>query len=268
MNSAGRYLLSNSAEAAEARLEALAEIFDPITVAHADRLGIRAGWRCWEIGAGSMSIPSYLASVVGDSGYVLATDIDTSRMSDSPAGNISVQAHDVANDPLPTGSFDLVHARLVLVHLSSRNEVLKRIISVLKPGGWLLVEDADPKLQPLSCIDESTDKANLANRIRNGFRDLLESRGADLAFGRRLPAMFREAGLSEVGADAYFPVSMEPCERLEMATIFMIRNELIANKIATEDEVEVHLSNVVEGSLDLAQPPLISCWGRKSPATR
>ena len=35
----------------------------------------------------------------------------------------------------------------------------------------------------------------------------------------------------------------------------------------TEEEIAQHLENVAAGVLDLAQPPMISCWGRRPPST-
>jgi hypothetical protein len=33
--------------------------------------------------------------------------------------------------------------------------------------------------------------------------------------------------------------------------------------LATDDEIDQHLANVAEGTMDLATAPLISAWGRK-----
>ena len=103
----------------------------------------------------------------------------------------------------------------------------------------------------------------LANRIRTGFRQLLADRGVDLEWGRRLPRLLREAGLADVGADAYFPIAMPACVELELATIEIIRDQLIEGGIATSVEIDRHLSNVAARSLDLAQPPMVSGWGRR-----
>jgi SAM-dependent methyltransferase len=73
---------------------------------------------------------------------VLATDIDVSWLHDADAG-VDVRRHDVATDEPPGDAFDLVHARLVLVHVAARDEALRRMISALGPGGWLVVEDFD-----------------------------------------------------------------------------------------------------------------------------
>ena len=70
------YLLDNQQVEAGERFDALSAIFDPPTFRHLDRLGIGAGWRCWEVGAGGPSVPRWLAERVGPAGRVLATDID------------------------------------------------------------------------------------------------------------------------------------------------------------------------------------------------
>src|SRR5262249_55000230 len=87
--------------------------------------------------------------------------------------------------------------------------------------------------------------------------------GADLALGRKLPRLLREAGLVHVAGDAYFPVALQACMPLEIATVKMIRGELMAHGVATADEIDLHLANVTAGRLDLAQPPMISAWGRR-----
>jgi len=176
-----------------------------------------------------------------------------------------VRRHDVARDPPPDELFDLVHARLVLVHLPERERALQSMISVLRPGGWLLIEDADPALQPLSVIDPVSAEDLLANKLRTGFRALLAERGVDLAYGRKLPRLLRAAGLADVAADAYFPVSLPACAPLELATVKFLREQLVDKGIASAEEIDRHLASVAAGRLDLAQPPMISAWGRRHP---
>ena len=59
------YLLDNARAEAGERFVWLAEMFDGVTRGHVDRLGVMAGWRCWEVGAGGPSIPASLAAAVG-----------------------------------------------------------------------------------------------------------------------------------------------------------------------------------------------------------
>jgi SAM-dependent methyltransferase len=265
------YLLDNARAEAGVRFEAIAAIFDPPTFRRIEGLGIAAGWRCWEVGAGGPSVPRWLAERVGSAGHVLATDIDVSwvgRAADpasDPSGtaHVDVRRHDVARDAPPGGGFDLVHARLVLLHVADRDRALRSMAEVLRPGGWLFLEDADPALQPLSCPDEHGPRERLANRIRAGFRAMLAERGADLAYGRTLPRLLRGAGLAEVAAEAYFPIASPACELLETATIGHIRAGLVAGGHATDEEIDRHLANVAAGDLDLATAPIVSAWGRR-----
>jgi SAM-dependent methyltransferase len=268
------YLLDNRQREAGRRFEAFAELFDPWTLNHLDRLGPLTGLRCWEVGAGSPSVPAALAARVGPTGEVLVTDLDTTwltGLSDGPAGSAPVRVlrHDVVEDQPPGDGFDLVHARLVLVHLPERAQVLRTLAAAVRPGGWLVIEDADPALQPLACPDERGPAEELANRIRRGFRALLAARGVDLAFGRTLPALLRDAGLREVGAEAYFPVTSPACRELEAATVRQLRDQLTAGGLATAEEVDQHLANLrdqePEHELDVTTAPLITCWGRRAP---
>jgi SAM-dependent methyltransferase len=263
-SASGGYLLDNAAAAAGARFTAFGALFDPSTFRHMAALGLAPGWRCWEVGAGGSSVVRFLADRVGPEGRVLATDIDVSWAEAAASGPpVEVRRHDVAADPGPEGEFDLVHARLVLVHVTDRQASLDAMVAALRPGGWLFIEDADPALQPLSCLEELGPDQALANMLRTGFRALMAERGADLAYGRTLPRLLREAGLDEVGADAAFPVALPECALLETATITMIREQLVAHGVATEEDIERHLANVAAGRLDLAQPPMIAAWGRR-----
>lgn len=95
---------------------------------------------------------------------------------------------------------------------------------------------------------------------------MLARRGADLSYGRKLPRLLREAGLAEVAADAFFPLTSPACTELEAATVRQIRAGLISQGLATADEIDQHLANVATGQLDLATAPMISARGRRPPS--
>ncbi|MEV1084531.1 methyltransferase [Streptomyces sp. NPDC050211] len=258
------YLLDNRQTEAAERFAAFATLFDPTTFRHLEGFGIGPGWRCWEVGAGGTSVVSWLAKKVGPTGKVVATDIDISRLTSAARPPVEVRVHDVGADEPPGDGFDLVHARLILVHVPDRERALRSMVKALRPGGRLLIEDADPALQPLACPDEYGPDQQLANRLRTGFRQLLADRGADLAYGRTLPRLLREAGLRGVEADAYFPVASPACAALESATIRQIRDQLVTADLATEADIDRHLANVGSGTMDLATAPMISAWGRRA----
>jgi hypothetical protein len=89
----------------------------------------------------------------------------------------------------------------------------------------------------------------LANRLKVGFRQLLAQRGVDLAYGRTLPRRLRAAGLVDVAADAYFPITGAACTELERATVEQVRAGLVATGIATPPQIDEHLANVASRRL-------------------
>jgi SAM-dependent methyltransferase len=170
VTAADGYLLDNRQAEAGQRFDALSEPFDACTFRHLEAVGIAPGWRVWEVGAGGPAAPSWLYRRVRPQGRVLATDIDIRWL--DPAGGYEVLRHDVGLDPPPDDVFDLVHARLLLGHVPQRDRALEVLVSVLRPGGWLVLEEADPALQPLVCVDEIGPAQQLANRLKTGFRRL------------------------------------------------------------------------------------------------
>jgi SAM-dependent methyltransferase len=243
-----------------AHYASLGDVFNPSTFRRIDALGIRPGWRCWEVGAGGPTGPAWLARRVAPGGYVLATDIDVAALQGAAEPGFEVLRHDVAAERAPAAGFDLVHARLVVMHLADRGAALAAMTGALRPGGWLLLEDADLSLQPLACPDETGPAEQLANKIRRASVGL---RGDNLAFGRTLPRLLRGAGLTEVGADAYLPIAGPESARLEQTMIERQRDRLLAAGLLTAAEIDRHLADVAAGRLDLTTFTVVSAWGRK-----
>ncbi len=123
---------------------------------------------------------------------MVAADIDTRLLAD--VADIEVVELDVARDALPEGSFDLVHTRMLLMHLPARDEVLARLASVLRPGGVLLLEEQDSfPLEP------APDGAYGA--AWTAFIAAMEPAGVDSRWARGLPARCERQGLVDVTAD-------------------------------------------------------------------
>ncbi|SDC27299.1 SAM-dependent methyltransferase [Streptomyces prasinopilosus] len=244
--------------------DAFAELFDPATFRHLEAVGVGAGWRCWEIGAGGTSVVSWLARKVGPTGTVLATATDTTLLAPAARPPVEVRAHDIGAEEPPAGGFDLVHARLPPLGAADRERAVRSMAGALRPRGHLLVEDTDPAMQPLACPDEYGPAQRLANRLRQGLHTLLHDHGDGLARGRALPRLLRETGLSEVRADAHFPIAAPACAALESATIRLARDRLVTAGVATAQDIDRHLAHVADGTLDLATAPMISAWGRRA----
>ena len=130
-------------EAEDGRLRLLERIFDPLS--RRRRELVRPGWRCLEVGAGRGSMAVWLAERVGESGRVVATDIDVTYLQRLDLANLEVRQHNILDDPLDAlgpGSFDLVASRLMLFWLPGKQQsAIRRMAECLRPGGWLVAEE-------------------------------------------------------------------------------------------------------------------------------
>jgi SAM-dependent methyltransferase len=132
---------------------------------------------------------------------VLAVDIDTSQLDMAAAStSLRVQQADIRTDELPEAEFDLVHARLILSHIADYGPVLDKLIAALRPGGWLCLEEGD--MFATGTLDEGVHALVMA-----ASRDALNAAGGDVDFGRKLPELFRDRVLSDIGVECTVPMS-------------------------------------------------------------
>lgn len=265
---------NSSIPEASQRFSGLSEIFDPQTKRHIEAVGIRTGWSCLEVGGGGGSIATWLSAKVGRTGRVLVTDIDP-RFLDGlrEQGNIEVLKHDITKDELPTGKFDLAHARLVLFHLAERERALAKMISSVKRGGWILVEDYDlgPVRDTLGYDYHPTKgvppkmSTNVVEKMMRARGEVLASHGADLTYARRLYHLFRSHGLEEVGMEGFHTIYRGGSigSKLDKANSIQSKDEMLATGILTEEEFEEALELMDDPEWARYGPLMISVWGRK-----
>ncbi|KAJ7785173.1 S-adenosyl-L-methionine-dependent methyltransferase [Mycena maculata] len=85
---------------------------------------------------------------------------------------------------LETETFDIVHARMVMTHVSHGREALLRAARFVKPGGLLLMEDID-----LRSLAESGGPAVF--RYISKMIEAWGTRGADTELGRKMEGILR-----------------------------------------------------------------------------
>jgi SAM-dependent methyltransferase len=175
----------------ERRRLALIEVcYDPMTISQLTDLGVAAGWRCLDIGAGRGSIARWLGDRVGSDGRVVAMDLDT-RFFEDEAG-IEARRGDILTDEIEQDAFDLVHCRLLLHHLRGRQvEAVRRMASALQPGGVLIASECY-----LGAMRASPTLA-FADLWRGLYAAMPN---ADYEWAVALPATLQAAGLTAVEA--------------------------------------------------------------------
>lgn len=246
------------------RLTAVQDVFDPITHLHLERLGVSSGWSCLEVGAGAGSIVRWLCDRVGESGRVVAVDLDPRFVMQIKRPQLDVRCLDIVTEVVEQASFDLVHARFVLMHIRNRKAAFSNMLRALKPGGWLLVEEPD-FATALSTGEDSADNQAI-ERVFEATRHLYVSMGVDPFLGRKLPSIFQRLNLEEIDAKAETALLRGGSTRAKIwrMAVEHLREKLIDTKIPLENDLDqfTHLVNApTTWALDYAS---VATWGQKS----
>jgi SAM-dependent methyltransferase len=135
---------------------------------------------------------------VGPKGRVVAVDIDPRFLGNLIEPNVEVRRCDITGDDVEPACYDLVHSRLLLMHLGDPAGALRRMAAALRPGGWLVAEERD------NAVAEAVDRAHpLAEVFDSCNRKRIEFTSAagitDLRFGKVLPNYMEALGLVEMG---------------------------------------------------------------------
>jgi SAM-dependent methyltransferase len=192
----GEYALRHELVGERQRLQLMSALLDPVERAHIDRLGVRSGWRCLELGCGNGSISQDLAKRVAPTGHVVASDIDISYIVDLRAPCLEIRRIDIVQDVIDEGSYDFVVARALLHHLEPARKALQRMIAALKPGGVLL--SIEPDMLPCTVTEPDS-----MQNFWQGWLKWSVAAGIDYFIGRKIPAWLDSLGLTDVAGEGH-----------------------------------------------------------------
>jgi SAM-dependent methyltransferase len=256
------YLLDNAGREAPARFDALSAIYDHDSICHLQNLGVSEGWQCLEVGGGGGSITAWLADHVGSTGHVLVTDIDPHFLQSLSTKNVEVRKHNIVTDQVQEAAFDLIHARLVLIHLPEREQVLARLAAALKPGGWLVDEDFDSaSLLP----DSTVNPGQVFLETQKAVMRVLQNSGVERRWGRLLFGKMRALGLVDVSAEARMSMwhRGSPGVTLMRANFEQLRGALIEGHHVTEQQFDDDLARLNDPDFMTPSPIMWTAWGRR-----
>jgi SAM-dependent methyltransferase len=188
------YALPNAWELSRRRLDLLAATHDPTSIRCAEALGVGPGWRCLEAGAGQGSFARWLGSRVGSTGGVVAADMDVRLLEGIDVPNLEVRQMDLETGDLPEAAFDFVHTRYVLMHLPSRDDVLRRLAAAVRPGGVLMIEEGGIHPIPATAHGPYLE-------AWQAFHRMMERAGVDTEWAWGSPGRLVDLGLVDVGAE-------------------------------------------------------------------
>jgi SAM-dependent methyltransferase len=255
-------------ESGRERLRVLSHIRQGATLDLLDQIGVRPGMSCLDVGCGGGEVSRELARRVGASGRVVGLDMDLAQLeivrTETVAQkflNIDYCVGDAAAPPSNLGRFDVVYTRFLLCHLKRPSETLSWMVSCLKPGGVLAIEDCD--FSGYFCHPPSP----AFDRYVELTAKVMRRRGGDPYIGLKLPSMLLESGLAIGGVAVTQPSDIVgEVKLLSALSMENVADAVLADGLANRDEVErlvVALHEIVHDPRTFASVArAIQVWGR------
>lgn len=220
------------------RLKVLEKVSDPTSRRRILATGLTTGWQCLEVGAGAGSIMKWMSEIVGKSGKVVAVDVDIRFIEHTSLSNVDMIKGDIKRISLENNSFDLIHIRNVLIHIADFQVVLSKIFNLLKPNGWLVIEE--PDFSASRAIDGKHDEYQSVNKVNQSIYQMFTDKGLDYSFGLKLPSLLQKLGLHQLQVENDVPISPGGSDIATMMKLsaLQLAEKYIATGIATQNDIQ------------------------------
>jgi SAM-dependent methyltransferase len=258
----GKYVLGTG-ESERARLMLQGEIHRPEAEHLLDRIGVTGGWRTLDVGCGPLGILDLLAARAGS---VTGVDLEprmlelaTISLSERDISGVDLIQADALATGLDSNSFDLTHARFLLINSTKIEDIVAELVRITRPGGIIALQDYDIGSMlvhpPLPAWERLYD---LFLKVWVG----------DSFVGRRLTGLLRGAGIEDIKVDAHTR-AWQPGDWYHTLSVYLAEDLLRPRLRSVADESELD-SLVAETREHLARPDsltqhgtLFQAWGRK-----
>jgi SAM-dependent methyltransferase len=206
---------------------------------------------------------------VGAAGRVVGLDLEPRMLALAAelAAERGIEVETVAADATATGlrsaSFDLVHARTLLINVANPAKVVAELARLARPGGAVALQEPDAA----SWVCDPPHPA--FDRLRDRVIAVYPRVGKDILLGRRSPRLLRDAGLRDVQVRAVAHVTRpgDYYQTFLLALCGLLREQLLAGGELTAEQLDADVA-ALRGHL--AHPDTVTCmpvlwqaWGKK-----
>lgn len=235
-----------------------------------DRIGLKSGMSCLDVGSGPGAVMRLMADRVGPQGRVTGIEID-GALGAQALGDLRAQGGaafeliqaDVAALEEPAGTpFDLSYCRLFLMHMQEPVAVLEKMLFWTKPGGIVAAQEFDFGAIAVEPICPAMAEFN---RL---FESVFRAHGRNLRAGRQLPAQFEAAGMGVPDgtlAEAKF-LPLKDMGQMLIGVYQSLFPAAAALGIADQARADQFKADMTEAALDgryyCLTPILIGAWKR------
>ncbi len=198
---------------------------------------LQPGYAVLDVGCGPGTDTIALARLVGPTGSVVGVDADADMVAEAQrraeqAGCSAWCTHqqaDATDLPWEAGTFDACRSERLFQHLHNPAGVLAEMARVTKPGGWIVIWDADwgtlsintPEVEIERCLV----RVHAERLVNNGYA------------GRQLPGLFRRQGLIDIAVEDR-PYQITSYGLLRYLTLMdAVEDDALASGLITEVEL-------------------------------
>jgi 2-polyprenyl-3-methyl-5-hydroxy-6-metoxy-1,4-benzoquinol methylase len=241
------------------RLTLISETYDFMSQRQISALIAQPGTRCLDIGSGTGSMAEWL-SIQPNVKEVVALDrfVHFLEARLSVSERLHIVQHDL-NDDDYYGEFDLIHIRFVLMHLRNRENLLKKISTWLKPGGWLVVSDF------IHVSLQEVDDPLFLKVISAMWQALINSIGTDKYWSHELNSQFQSLGLKNISTEVYLPSISKgaPMAEFWCLTWRSMRDRLLEISELDDQTLTVAENRLIQDGMNALSPGMMTCIGQK-----
>jgi SAM-dependent methyltransferase len=244
-----RYILDGSDEDLR-RLLSIAETTGEMARSAFRRVGMQEGWHAIDCGCGPLGGLAVMSEMVGPAGRVVGVDLSgpaiqraRSVVAALELGNVEVVAGDINELAAAAvdGPFDLAYTRLFLMHQPDPVRTLSQIARLLRPGGWVVAQEALRSPPP-----RSHPHLDALGAYWNLVHELVErAGGVPRGAVDGLAGSARAAGLDVVAVDGSFGIiDPELGFGQHAATLQAARERALASGVATGQQIDDLVSDL------------------------
>jgi ubiquinone/menaquinone biosynthesis C-methylase UbiE len=259
------YLLDKKYIEAKNRLTIKENIQDPATLDYLEKIGIKNGWHCLELGGGAGSITAWLCEKVGVNGRIEVIDTETRFLERLNYKNLEVIKADISGYDFGAEKYDLIHGRDILLHIRNRDKVLEKLCGAVKNNGWILLEEPDTSADTPDPLLSGYEK-NLYNKVTDALYHFLQRKGVDPYYGASLLSKLKKLGFTSLNAEGrvqMFTGGYDMPKTPHIMAFEQLKDDLIGNGYTTKNEFAEFLKLFRNNNFSWREGLTISVWGRK-----
>jgi ubiquinone/menaquinone biosynthesis C-methylase UbiE len=237
-----------------------------------DRITIKPGFRAVDVGCGPIGIMNLLSERVGPDGAVVGVEreprfIDMARTELSARGlrNVRVVNADALKTGLEKSSYDIVHERLILINVpaATQEALLAEMLSLLKPGGTIALQEFDSA--SYVCYPEHP-SWNILLRIWN---DTFHATGGNEFVGRSLARLLRSAAAENIQTKAHVEVAqVGEYRRTHLLSLIESMHDLVLGsgrlkKAELRDHMAALSEHLADPGTTVIDKLIVQAWGQR-----